>query len=702
MFTRDRGMFTMRSFAPAGLASPIVLLLLLSGGLFASPDTVSSAQNSQAVQDFERLPLGFEWNQGQTDPAVKAYARGPRYSFFLTSDEAVLSLAQPGHRHSVIRWKPVNANPHARIEAVDPVAAQVNYFIGNDPAKWRKNVVPFGKVKYSGVYPGVDLVYYGNQDQIEYDFRVAPHADPKSIVVSVSGADRQRIDPAGNLVMETKAGPVVHHKPYIYQQDVDGKRAEIQGKFILEGKNLRFAIGTYDHDRTLVIDPSLNFSTYLGGSQNDRGLAVSTDALGDVFVVGSTASLDFPTTANAPYKSLQGGTDGFVTVFFLGSAKSFYLSSYIGGSGDDEVDAVSTALVPPEVYIAGTTTSTDFPLVGAIQQQNGGGKDVFIAKLAFPDDIAFSTYFGGSGDDSATSLALDVLGNINVVGKTSSTDMPTLLPTQNTNAGGFDGFLVQLTNVGAPMLFSTYLGGSFDDEINAVAANGVVVSVAGDTKSLNFGRPAWPNISTTSQAFVAAFDTSEDTKLFQKLFGGNKISSARAIAVDTKGNSFVAGYTNSTNFPVTSNALQPANAGLYDAFVTKLNSTGGITYATYFGGSGSDLASSLGIDSSGNVIFAGGTTSTNFPTASSIQAAYGGGATDGFLVKLNANLTSVAMSSYFGGSGTDLILGMNVGTSGNVVVVGSTDSTDLPVTAGVVQATNKGGTDAFAAKIIMK
>lgn len=692
----------MQYFALRSLPYSMLLVSLIGGGSPACAETASHDQNSQAVTDFKRLPLGFEWNQGQADPAVKAYARGHRYSFFLTSEEAVLSLAQPGHRRGVIRWKPLNANKNAKIEAEAPLAAELSYYIGNDASKWRKNVVPFGKVKYSGIYPGVDLVYYGNQDQIEYDYRIAPHADPRSIVISVSGANSSRIDAAGNLVMETPAGRVLHHKPYIYQE-VDGKRQEIAGAFMLQGKNqIRFSVGSYDHERNLVIDPSLSFSTYLGGSQTDRGLAVTTDALGDVFVVGSTASLDFPVTSNAPYKTAASGMNGFVTVFLLGSAKGFYLSSYIGGNGDDEINAVQAALVPPDVYIAGTTTSTDFPNVGAIQQQSAGGKEVFIAKLSFPNDLAFSTYFGGSGDDIATGLALDVLGNINVVGRTNSTDLPTLGAIQTANAGGFDGFLVQLTNVGAPMLFSTYLGGSFDDEINAVAANGVVIDLAGDTKSLDFGRPSLPPTATSSQAFVAAINPSTLAKVFQKTFGGTKISSARGIAVDSKGNLLVAGYTTSTTFPVTQNALQSTLNGGYDAFIAKLTSGGLMTYASYFGGSGNDLASSVGVDPSGNVIFAGATSSTDFPVTSPLQPTYAGGSSDGFLVKLNANLTSVASSTYFGGSGTDAILGLNVGTSGNVVVVGSTDSTNLPITPGVVQTTNKGGTDAFAARISMK
>ncbi len=692
--------FLMRAFAQTRLSSQVLLVLLLGGGLHAFADTPSPERNSKAIADFKRLPLGFEWNRGQTDSAVKAYARGPEYSFFLTSDEAILSLDRHGKR-AAIRWKPLNANPLARIDAEDPLAAETNYFIGNDPAKWRRHMTPFAKVKYNAIYPGVDLIYYGNQDQIEYDFVVAPRADPKPIVISVTGADRRWIDGAGNLVMETEVGSVVHHRPYIYQE-IGGKRQEIAGKFILEGKNrVRFSIGRYDRDRALVIDPSLGFSTYLGGSQADQGLAVSIDGLGDVFVVGSTASLNFPVTANAPYPASGGGTDGFITVFLLGQAKGFYLSTYLGGSGNDEIDAVQTALVPPAVYVAGTTTSTDFPTLGAIQPTNAGGKDAFIAEFTFPNDLLFSTYFGGSGDDSATGLALDTLGNIIVGGNTNSTNFPTLDPVQSANAGGLDGFVVKLSNVGAPLLFSTYLGGSAQDSVNAVAANGTKIYVAGYTDSMNFGHPALPALPMSSQGFVVGINTNTPAKIFQKTFGGNGNTVAKAIVVDTSGNSYVSGYTNSAAFPVTANALQPALKGGYDAFFTKLTSAGQMAYATYFGGSGADLASSVAVDSSGNVYLAGGTTSTDFPTTNSLQAAYGGGAADGFVVELNSSLTSVTMSTYFGGSGTDVVLGMVVGSSGNLVIVGSTDSTDLPVTPGVAQPTNQGLTDAFAARIIL-
>jgi hypothetical protein len=675
------------------------LSLALVARLQAPINNASAESHEKAIAGFKGLPLGFEWNSGQTDARVKAFARGPGYALFLTSQEAVITLSGSGHRKGVVRWKPLNANPDPKISALEPLSGSVNYFIGNDPKKWRRDVVPFAKVRYSEVYPGIDLLYHGNQDQLEYDFVVAPRMDPASIALSIEGADRLRID-GGNLVMETPAGALFHHKPYIYQ-DIGGRRIEVSGNFVLDGNNrLRFSVGDYDHTQTLVVDPSLSFSTYLGGSGDDHALAVTVDSLGNTFVAGATASMDFPTTASAPNPHFAGGnTDGFVTVYLLAKASKFFISTYLGGSGDDEVDAIAVVHSPPEVYLAGTTTSTDLVTVGAIQPNNAGGSDAFVAKVTFPGTIAFATYFGGSGNESATGIALDGQGNILFTGKTNSTDLPLKSPIQNANAGGYDGFLAQLTNVGAPLTFSSYLGGSFDDTINAIALDKAGIAyLAGATMSSNFGQPSQAGHQIPHNGVATAINIGTGQAVYTRIFGYG-VTVAKGIVAESDGNIFVTGYTSSHAFPVTPNTIQSKyGGGPYDAFLTKFKSNGQILFSTYFGGSGADLASSVGIDSKGNVVFAGGTTSTDFPTASPTQAANKGGA-DGFVVQVKADLTGLGFSTYLGGSGTDTVLGMRVGAKGNVVVVGSTDSTDFPTTQGVLQTSNKGKTDAFATRI---
>lgn len=682
-----------------------VILCALAFGLHGEAKTSKEANHDEAIAEFKRLPLGFEWNSGQVDPAVKAFARGSGYALFLTANQAVVSLTRDRGRRAVVRWTPLHANPHPAIRPLDPLPGKINYKIGNDPKRWRKDIIPFGRIQYSNVYPGIDLVYYGHQDQLEYDYRVAPGADPRSIEFSIEGARRLHLNKSGDLVIDTAAGSISHHKPNVYQE-IGGARQEIAGRFILEsGNRVRFAIGDYDKTAPLVVDPALSYSTYLGGTGTDRALAVAVDSIGDAYVGGTTSSVDFPVTTNAPYPAALGGMDGFITVYLLGVGKGIFISTYLGGTGDDEVDTIQLSpAFPPDVYIAGTTTSTDFPLHGAIQTHNAGGKDAFIARLVFPSDIFFSTYYGGSGDDIVTGMGIDELGNVIICGKTNSTDLPTLAPIQASNAGGFDAFVAKVSNVGAPLYFATYLGGAYDDAAYGmgVDANGIVY-LAGGTNSSNFGNPSQSGNLWPSQGFVAAMNTVTSTSIYTKLFGGNGTTVAKAIAVDGAGHAAVTGYTNSATFPVSPNAFQKTyGGGTYDAFLSIFTPTGAWAYTTYFGGSGVDMASSVGIDSKGNVVIAGGTSSTNLTLQAPTQAANGGGTADGFLTKFNAGYTSLAFSTYIGGSGADTILAMRIGSKGNATFVGTTDSTNFPMQGSSVQTTNQGNTDAFLAKISLK
>ena len=680
------------------------------------PSGNDAASRAKAAAEYSRMPMNFEWNQGQTDPQVKALARGRGYGLFLTNTESVLKLAPGNQKGAVLRWKLMGSNPTPNVQPVDRLPASVNIFIGNDPSKWRKDVPVFGKVKYDTVYPGIDLIYYGTQEELEYDFVVAPGADPKAIRFAISGADKLRLDARGDLVMKTHFGEVRHHKPVIYQE-VDGVRRGVDGHFVVEGKQVAFAVGAYDRSRTLVIDPSLDFLTYTGGSNNDMGKAVGVDNLGQTYYGGATASTDFPINSNAPYPTSGGGTtDAFFSVLLFQTphGSKFFISTYFGGTGADAVTSMilapgSAGSTIPEIYVGGTTSSTDLPTVNPVQTQNAGGQDGFVAHLHFPNQILFASYLGGSGNDSINGIGVDSLGGIVVAGSTTSTNFPVKNARQPNNAGGADAFVTRYNGSETDYIFSTYLGGAGSEIANGLAVDGLGINatnniyIAGFTTSTSFGAANRLSlqkgiVANGSKAFVTVMSSDGSQALVSKQFGGSGTSSATGVAIDNSKNIFVTGFTNSTDFPV-ANAIQAAIGGKSDAFLTKFKSDGSMLFSTYLGGSGADQANAVAVDSSGNAYVGGVTTSTNFPTKNPVQASNGGGAGDGFVTEILANGSAIGYSTYLGGSGVDVITAISVGGAGNAVVTGYTSSTNLPVTSGVLQPHLKGGYDAFAGRI---
>jgi hypothetical protein len=505
------------------------------------------------LDDYGKLPLSFEANEGQTASQVKFLSRTNGYTLFLTGDEAVFALngrkTDAGKEKiavsrtltsgmtepkagGILRMKLRNANPAAKVRGLDELAGKSNYFIGNDPKKWSTGVPTYAKVKYEGIYSGIDLVYYGNQRQLEYDFIVAPGADPRRIAFAVSGAKRIRRDAQGELVFKVGEEEVRWHKPVVYQEK-NGERQEIAARYALTDVNrVQFEVAKYDASKPLYIDP-LIYSTYLGGIGWDDGIRITVDSAGNAYVTGATYSTDFPITAGA-YQTIcdhgnNCGTNGDAFVAKLNPAGSALIyATYLGGSGQDfgggiAVDGEGNA------YVAGFTLSTDFPTMNPLQPNCGGGKptceDGFVAKLnSTGSALIYSTYLGGSGNDGAGGIALDRTGNAYISGSTTSTDFPTKNPLQSANGGGANGedaFVAKINASGSALIYSTYLGGSGDD----------------------YGQ---------------------------------------GIAVDESDNSYVIGQTSSTDFP-TSNPLQPTyGGGNRDAFIAKLNSSGSaMVYSTY-------------------------------------------------------------------------------------------------------------------------
>src|SRR5579871_872139 len=704
-----------------GIHGIIFSLVLGANSLaVAGPAAVSSLQTddatrAKALDVYSHLPLAFEMNEGQSDPQVKALARGAAYGLFLTSDEAVLDLAHQNGKGAVLRMKVEGAQSGARVVPMDPLPGKVNSFIGNDSSKWKSGVSVYKKVKYQGIYAGVDLVYYGNQQELEYDFIVSPGADPAAIRLGVDGA-KVRIDSHGDLVLHTAVGDVRHHKPVIYQE-IDGVRHEIAGHFVKKSnREIAFAVAPYDPHHDLVIDPSLAWSTYLGGANQDRAITVAVDQFGDTHIGGWTASHKFPTNGtygSSPYPNYcvptttcNPTTDAFFSVIYTsGNGGNLFISTYYGGStGSTSIEGIVTyGNNVPTVYVVGTTSAKDIPLGSGsppLQSANAGGNDAFMAKLGL-SGIEFCTYLGGSGDETATGITLDSQGDVIVSGYTTSTNFPTANAFQSTNNGSVNTFVTKYNSLLNAYVYSTYLGGPGIAVGNKIAdGNSDVLYIAGQTTSVTpFSKTA--KSGNVYKGFLAALNFAGSAEAFPTIiFGGSGNTIANGVVVDSTGNVWVAGYTSSTDFQ-TLNPIQASNAGSYDIFLQEYTSGGTLQFSTYLGGSGTDQAMGLAIVPPGQVppnglldhLFIAGTTNSTdlIPPAlvsTAVQATNKGGY-DGFVIHIVPGTggapPTIGYATYLGGSDSDVITGVAAGKAGNATVAGYTNSTNYPTTPGVIQ-----------------
>jgi RHS repeat-associated protein len=681
---------------------------------------------------YAQLPLSFEANQGQTDAQVNFLSRGDGYSLFLTPGEAVLSLHRPansatgnaeaGSTPAVVRMQLVGGNPSAQASGLDPLPGRSNYFVGNDPTQWHTDIPTYGRVRYQDVYPGVDLIYYGSQRQLEYDFVVAPHADPGQIRLQFAGVDSLAVDGQGNLVLRTAGGEVVEHAPIIYQE-VAGARQRVASGYAISGDDeVGFRLSAYDPNRPLIIDPVLSYSTYLGGSSGDYGHGIAVDAAGNMYIAGFTRSMDFP-TQNPFQNSNHGDADIFVAKLNSQGSALLY-SSYIGGGGYDQafdiaVDSSGNA------YLIGNTNSRDLPTTpGSFQPSFGGGgsgfnagDDGFVIKVSSTgSSLVYSSYLGGRGNDSPQAIALDSLGNAYVVGVAFSgfpTTPGAFQPSYG--GGGDDAFVVKVNATGTALVYSTYLGGSgLDQGEQGIAVDALGNAyVVGSTDSQNF--PTTPGAFQTTfagggfrygDAFVTKLNPTGSALVYSTYLGGNSNDGAFGVAVDPAGSAYVAGFTLSRNFP-TANAFQgsygggagyPNGFGGGDSFVAKLNPAGSaLVYSTYLGGSGDEEILGIAVDEFGSAYVTGTTASANYPTANPTQAGYAGGGGDAFLTKISAPGSGLVYSTYLGGAGGEDGVAIALDSHGGVYVTGDTGSSDFP-TSNPLQANYRGGTDAFVTR----
>ena len=698
----------------------------------------SAAQSGRVRADLDALPLAFEANQGQTDPQVKYMARGKGYTAFLTADETVFAMQSARANASItgkrallsaqktdnatkdetgaIRMKLVGANENAPIAADNELPGHSNYFIGNDRSQWHAGVKQYARVSYNQVYPGVNLAFHGQQKQLEFDFIVAPGADPKTIRFDVSGAKKISTDSTGNLVLASTAGDVVLHKPVTYQRNENVQQA-VDSRFVVAKNTVSFEVGSYDRSRELVIDPAVTYATYLGGNAKDDGSAITVNSAGNAYVTGQTKSTNFP-SKNALQATNAGGFDVFVSELSP-DGSSLVFSTYIGGSGDDSGNAIALD-ASENIFIAGGTGSTNFPTHGAFQGTSGGVIDGFVLELnPGGSALTYSTLLGGGGTDVISGLALDSSGNAYVVGSTDSTNFPTHNPIQASIVGASSGFVTKVNASGNALDYSTYLGGGTGDFAVAVAVDGSGQAyVTGGTKNKTF--PVKNALQATCGSdgncngglydiFITLFNAAGNDFVYSTFLGGEGNDEGFAIAVDSSKNAYITGLTSSTAFP-TKTPIQATFGGgslPTDAFVTEINAAGSaLVYSTYLGGSGNDTGVGIAVDNNKNAYVTGQTSSANFPTMNPTQATLKG-QNDAFVTEVNAAGSAIVFSTYLGGSlnedttvasGGGAIGAITVdGAGANIYVAGNTVSTDFPTVA-PVQGTAGASGDAFVAK----
>jgi hypothetical protein len=683
----------------------------------------AAAARRQVLERYGALPLGFEANEGQSDAQVKFLSRGRGYSLFLTASEAVLVLGGQGEDPAekggggVLRMKIMGGNPAPAVIGLNELPGRTNYFIGNGPDSWRREVRSYARVQYRDVYSGVDLVYYGHRRDLEYDFVLRPGADPGQIVLGFEGSQRLDVDPLGDLVLHTAVGAVRQRRPVIYQE-VDGGRREIPGGYVIRaGDRVGFQVGGYDTTRPLIIDPVLVYSTLLGGGANDRSFGIAVDAAGNTYLTGQTLSSGFPTAPGAFGPVHNGGSDAFVTKLDATGSALVY-STYLGGSSDDTAFGIAVDAAG-KAYVTGRTASVDFPTTaGAFDPgYNGGGSDAFVTSLDPTGSVlSYSTYLGGSGFDQGIALDLDAARRVFVTGRTRSADFQTTPGAFDTSLNGVeDIFVTTLDPSGSILVYSTYLGGD-DDALPGGREIGVGIKVdasgtyvVGDTGSANF--PTTPGAldptfnggaGAFGDAFVTKLDPTGSVLLYSTYLGGSGADSCQGMTL-ASGHVYVSGSTLSADFPTTPGAFDTGfnGSGVFgDIFVARLNPTGtSLMYSTYLGGIAADANPRIAVDGSGSAYVTGETRSFDFPITPTATQPFLAGAIDAFLAKLSPNGSTLAYSTYLGGFDDDAGNAIVVDASGSVYVTGRTASPDFPTTAGAFDTAYNGGiSDAFVLK----
>jgi hypothetical protein len=710
----------------------------------ASPSSSgkSATSNSPAVvAHYGRLPLAFEPNVSHPESGVQYLAHGNGYTIFIGANDTSLAL-KGSSSSAVLHMKLSGGNATNALIASDELPGKSNYILGNNPENWHTNVPNYRKVAQHGVYPGIDVVYYGTQRNLEYDFVVAPQANPHAIRFALDGAHNLRVDSRGDLLKELAGSTVRLQKPVAYQE-LEGHRQLVDVKYrVKDSREVTFAIARYDAARPLIIDPVLSYSTSLGGSNIDGANAIAVASDNTAFIAGGTFSSDFPTAH--PLQPNVGGPNDFPQDAFVAKisadGSTLLYSTYLGGKNSDVANGIAVDTFG-EAYVTGTTLSPDFPVTpGSFNTLCGGdGKcgasfnsgglivsAAFVTKLNVAGSaLVYSGFLGNNELVRGQAIAVDSNENAYITGQTGPlipatvTITPPAIGPQpfpvtasafqiSFGLGATDAFVTKISATGTSVLYSSYLGGSNEDVGYGIAADSAGNAyITGLTYSTDFptaGTPLQAAAGGAGDAFVAKVNTSltgGPSLAYSTYLGGAGLDQGNGIALDSfggTGNIYVAGTTNSSTLGIVPNGFQPANKGQGDAFALKLMPTGAFTYFTFLGGSQADAGIGIAADSNGNAYVTGSTVSTDFPVAGSVfQATFGGGNADAFVTKLNPS-GALVYSSYLGGTNTDVGYGIAVDASGSAYVAGQTCSQDFPL-ANPLQAGPGGNCDAFISKV---
>jgi hypothetical protein len=704
-----RAEFSRRSWAVIGL---LAMLLLVGAALGVSrPSTTPSGP---AAFGGSKLPLGFVPNRGQTDPRVRFLAQTQALNVFVARDETVLQLARGEHRAALgLSFPGARARP--AIVAGSEGRERVNYIRGGTRLRTYAGLPSYGTVTYRDLWPGVDMTLRGGRGPLKYEFRLAPGVDPETVRISLRGADRLALGGAGQLLVGTPVGTLVDAAPRTYQV-IDGHRVPRSSRFRLGGDSrYGFAVGSYDRSRPLVIDPGLAYSTFLGGSDGEPfgTWGVAVDGAGNAITTGATVSPDFPTTPGAYDETFNGGSyDAFVTKLNATGSDAIW-STFIGGAG---TDAPGRPVIDAEgnVFVPGVAGGSDFPTTpGAYDTTfNGGGGDGFFLELdPTGSKLLYSTLLGGSGFDGVSDAVLGPSGEVTLGGSTGSGDFPTtsgaFQTTANNGQGaGFrDNFVTKLNVGGTGLVYSTYLGGSDEDQFRGLAVDGDGnATVTGFSYSADFPTTpgaVQPTFGGAIDATVTKLPATGTGLVYSTYLGGSDGDYGLAIAGDSDGNAYVTGYTGG-DFPTTPGAFQTSPNGL-DAFVTKLGPTGAVIYSTYLGAEDYDQGLSIKVDSARRAYVAGRTASTDFPTTpDAYDQTFNGGFYNPFLSVLDAFGSTLIYSTYFGGGGSfsfSQAQDVAIDGSGGAYLAGFTETSSFPTTEGAFDRTFGGSNEGFVAKL---
>jgi len=676
--------------------------ILVSFFLVLAVPAMAAVPTKASAKDYDR-PLTFEVNRGQFVRGVLYAARGPEYSVVIDRRGASLHLDE-----NTLRLQLIGANAASHIEAIDELPAKSSYFMGNDPAKWTRNIPNFARVRQTGVWPGIDAIYYGNGKQLEYDLVVAPGADPSRIALRFRGANHVALDDGGRLHLRVGDREVIQNAPVVYQT-IGGERREIAGRYVVDGSRIGLRIGNYDRSQPLIIDPVLVYSTYYGQTGGEAYIHSAVDPAGNLFITAYPGIKSLSTLQFSP----GGGSDISVSKF-APDGQTLLFSIYFGSSGLDYPRGIATDPLG-NVYVLGWAGSNDFPIVNAVQPTQGGCVDLFVSKIsADGSQLLYSTYYGGSACEfGVDDIAVDALGQALVVANTQSHDFPVVNAYQPVNTAGNTGVVFKLNAAGNGVLFSTYfgsptLGGDAAGAATDALGNSYVVfsTNATDFPTLNAAQPA---LNGVRDGYIAKFDPT-GTLLYSTYFGGSDSDEFYGVAADALGNAYATGVTFSSDYPTTAGAFQTACGGgdnitpCHDSMVTKFDPSGAVVYSTYIGGNNNDDGWKIAVDATGRAVAVGGTRSGDFPLASPVQNLLTSLGCS-FVTRLSPAGDTVDFSTYLSGgfagadshAGSSVAGSVGVDAAGNIYASGFTNQPDFP-TLNALFPTIHGTTDCWVAK----